>query len=88
MQSDALIVPNNSTNLFISDNVPSVGSGSGSGKIKQIIVVIAITVGTVIVLSGLIACFLWKRNVLQSLQKGKTEQRGIENLLIRKKSVK
>ena len=64
------------------------GSGSGSDKTKQIIVVIAIAVGTVIVLSGLIACFLWKRNVLRSLQKGKTEQRGIENLLIRKKSVK
>ncbi|KAF3973357.1 hypothetical protein CMV_003215 [Castanea mollissima] len=59
------------------DNVASVGSGSGSDKTKQIIVVVAITVGTVIVLSGLIACFLWKRNILQSIQKGKTEQRGL-----------
>lgn len=58
------------------DDSGSEGSGSGSDKTKKIIMAIGITVGAVILLSGLTVCLLWKRKELQRIQNGKTRQRG------------
>lgn len=66
--------------MFVSDDAGSVGSGGGSDKTKQIIKVIGITVGIVILLSGLTVYFVWKRKGLQAIRKGKKQQKGIENL--------
>ncbi|KAB1223055.1 Receptor-like serine/threonine-protein kinase SD1-8 [Morella rubra] len=56
------------------DDGGSVSSGSGSDKL---IMVIGITVGIVVLLLGLTICFVWKRNELQRIWKGKTEQKGL-----------
>lgn len=56
------------------DDGGSVSSGSGSDKL---IMVIGITVGIVVLLLGLTICFVWKRNELQRMWKGKTEQKGL-----------
>lgn len=72
-------------NLFVTDDGGSVSSGSGSDKL---IMVIGITVGIVVLLLGLTICFVWKRNELQRIWKGKTEQKGTEISAIAKMSVK
>lgn len=77
------------TNLFASDDAGSVGSGGVSDKTKQIIKGVGVAVGIVIFLTGFTVYFVRKRKGLQVIWKGKTQQKGIENLSsVRKMCVK
>uniref|UniRef100_A0A5B6ZU00 Receptor-like serine/threonine-protein kinase n=1 Tax=Davidia involucrata TaxID=16924 RepID=A0A5B6ZU00_DAVIN len=54
----------------------SIGSENGSDKTKRIITVAGTTVGTCVLLFGLITCFVWKRKALRRAKKEKIEHRG------------